>query len=317
MPINKEKKKLRSRILQSFLQPFRKNMGPISGQPDIGFLPKVGFSMLKGLEAAQQTTSPEEGLAAGIAAGLFGPTELRSIMAEREQKKQASQRAKISLIPDSAGNIHKVTMDPITGDVLSNEIIKDIKKTTKFDDKLLNLAEQEAYGVEAGTRLSQVKGKVPVAPAQRVKLAELAKAIPILSELRRGIATLDLAESIPTTAFKGPLLASQSLSPASKAGVYNAKKKAFLAQLSRASGERGVLTDQDIARIENNIPGFFDTKESSEEKLASIERVLNEIQAKAESALVGSPFSKGKPRKERKIGGLSDKELLLQLEEAK
>lgn len=315
MATDKEKKILRSRILQTFLRPFRNGNSIPMQQSRVGLAPRVGYSMLKGLEAAQQTSSPEEGLLAGIAAGLYGPTELQSILAERESKKQDVQRARISLIPDSSGRIHKVAMNPLTGGILSHEILKDVEKATPFTDRPLTLAEQQAFGAPAGTLRSQVKGQTPVAPEQRTKLGELGKAMPILKELRSGIGSLDLAESVATTVAKGPLLASQSLSPATKAGIYNAKKKAFLAQLSRASGERGVLTDQDIARIMASIPGFFDTKKSAEDKLRTTERIINEIQQRAEQALVGSPFSQQKTKKGKKMKDLSDNELLRQLEE--
>lgn len=304
---------MRERILQSFLQAFQTEGIPKTKGPNLPA--RVGFSILKGLEAGKQTGSVEGALGAGIAAGLFGPSELRQLYAKNEREILEKKRAKISLIPDEKGQIHKITTDPMTGDILSHEIVKDLKKRSEFTDRPLNLQEQQSFGVPSGTLRSQVSGQVPVAPVQRAKLAELEKAIPIIKELRSGITTIGLADTVLGTSGIGSKLTTQGISPATRAGIYKAKKKAFLAQLSRASGERGVLTDQDIERIQANIPGFYDTKESAENKLATIEKILKEIQLKSEEILIGSPFHEKKPSKKSQnaIKAISDQELLEQL----
>lgn len=72
--------------------------------------------------------------------------------------------------------------------------------------------------------------------------------------------------------IKGSLAAASQTSPS--AAAYDQTKQAFLSKLSRASGEKGVLTDQDIKRIEKAIPSFYDTPEVASEKLALIRQII-------------------------------------------
>lgn len=61
-----------------------------------------------------------------------------------------------------------------------------------------------------------------------------------------------------------------ALSKASpEAATYLGIRKAFLAQMARASGENGVLTDNDLSRIENGLPSEGDTIEIARSKVAT------------------------------------------------
>jgi len=69
-----------------------------------------------------------------------------------------------------------------------------------------------------------------------------------------------------------------------QARAYEDAKSAFMSKISRAAGEKGVLTDQDIARIEKAIPNFYDTPETASEKWQLIESIMNSaIKAKSGS----------------------------------
>lgn len=59
-----------------------------------------------------------------------------------------------------------------------------------------------------------------------------------------------------------------------EAAAYNDTKQAFLSILSRATGERGVLTDYDIKRIEKAIPDFYDTPQTAERKWQMIRDII-------------------------------------------
>ena len=61
----------------------------------------------------------------------------------------------------------------------------------------------------------------------------------------------------------------------SAAATYEASKKAFLSNLARASGERGVLTDEDIKRIKEAIPDFFDSPDVVDQKLETLRGILS------------------------------------------
>ena len=63
---------------------------------------------------------------------------------------------------------------------------------------------------------------------------------------------------------------------APEAAVYERSKKAFLSKLARATGEKGVLTDQDIKRIESILPSFYDTPEVAEGNLALIRQIVGD-----------------------------------------
>lgn len=58
------------------------------------------------------------------------------------------------------------------------------------------------------------------------------------------------------------------------AATYASTINAFLSKLSRASGEKGVLTDKDIDRIQKAIPDFSDSPETAAMKLKTIREII-------------------------------------------
>ena len=67
------------------------------------------------------------------------------------------------------------------------------------------------------------------------------------------------------------------------ARVYRDMKESFLATLARAKGERGVLTDQDVKRVEKALPSFGDTEKVAQRKLIQSRKLLLEILGITES----------------------------------
>jgi hypothetical protein len=59
-----------------------------------------------------------------------------------------------------------------------------------------------------------------------------------------------------------------------EAALYKDIKDAFLTTLSRASGERGVLTDKDIERLDNALPDFNDTEDLARRKMQEVKDLL-------------------------------------------
>lgn len=72
------------------------------------------------------------------------------------------------------------------------------------------------------------------------------------------------------------------------ASAYNDQKSAFLGVISRTmGGERGVLTDRDISRIENSLPGFTDTRQLRDYKINTIKNLMEVAKQAARAKLVG------------------------------
>jgi hypothetical protein len=71
---------------------------------------------------------------------------------------------------------------------------------------------------------------------------------------------------------RGTVASATQSSP--EAAAYQNTVEAFMSRLSRASGERGVLTDQDIKRIRKAIPGFYDTSETAAQQWALVEDII-------------------------------------------
>lgn len=70
----------------------------------------------------------------------------------------------------------------------------------------------------------------------------------------------------------------QSNTPAAQ---YNSTAAGVLANLARAMGERGVLTDQDIARVQKQIPTLRDSRELERSKFKALRELLAEFQQRA------------------------------------
>lgn len=190
-----------------------------------------------------------------------------------------------------------VLADPSTGELKTLGTVPRgtavrIKPTARQPSEELTLQEKEALGVRFGTKRSEVGGLFPVAPTQRSKKAEFEQALPLLGALKEQVQGLNLAESIQGTATRGTALKTQSFIPATNAGIYKSSVGAFLSQLTRAAGERGVLTNQDVERIRKALPTFLDTKASAAKKFDIIEGIFNEAQDRFTAALQ-TQFGKG------------------------
>jgi hypothetical protein len=75
------------------------------------------------------------------------------------------------------------------------------------------------------------------------------------------------------------------------AAVYKDTVNAFLAQLTRASGEKGVLTSQDVNRIKNALPSFSDTKDIASRKLQNLRDLFSAIK-EGSTATYTQPLNK-------------------------
>lgn len=91
-------------------------------------------------------------------------------------------------------------------------------------------------------------------------------------------------------------LNAKALLPNTQERLYRDTKKAFLSMLTRAAGEKGVLTDLDVARIEKALPDFLDTVSIAQQKRQQLRAIFDAQVQGAVSAYLGvntTPVSAG------------------------
>ena len=85
---------------------------------------------------------------------------------------------------------------------------------------------------------------------------------------------------------KGAIAQQEAGGPVS---LYEDVKQAFLSKISRASGEKGVLTDQDIKRIEKALPTIGDSPQKAAKKLQTLRNILGSaVETNIDSAMTPS-----------------------------
>lgn len=82
-----------------------------------------------------------------------------------------------------------------------------------------------------------------------------------------------------------------SLSTDSQAKQFVSSINSMLSLISRASGERGVLTDQDVNRIKNALPSYGDDKETAQNKVNQLSTVMRSAFNAAIDSYVGKKGS--------------------------
>jgi hypothetical protein len=86
-------------------------------------------------------------------------------------------------------------------------------------------------------------------------------------------------------------LNAQALNPNTAAGKYKNTLTAFLSMLARASGEKGVLTSEDLERIKNAMPKFGMTRDTVTTQIKTVGDLLNSIKSGAVEAYGGTTIS--------------------------
>ena len=149
-------------------------------------------------------------------------------------------------------------------------------------DKMLSVSEALALGVPFGTTESQAKGITPTSQQQKNTVLTLSKSDVIIKQIKDAIDKVNLADTAIGAKFKGLALNAQALAKTNvNAVAYKSLSQGLLAQLARATGEVGVLTDQDIARAKSLIPTFYDTKETATAKLEQLQSFFTDLKASA------------------------------------
>jgi hypothetical protein len=134
-------------------------------------------------------------------------------------------------------------------------------------------------GPPAGLTMNQAiqQGYIEADEKDRAVLADLQQTKQLVGALAGMSSRLITATNpVEAAAQYAQLKAGAVTGANATARVYEQTKASFLGTVSRAlAGERGVLTNQDIARIEAAFPGFFDTKQAAAAKVALLNALID------------------------------------------
>jgi hypothetical protein len=125
----------------------------------------------------------------------------------------------------------------------------------------------------AAMKIIKDRGGHILVPKARATIGELNAARVIVDELEKIISGIPsgtglgrIGEGLRSKAAK----AVQSPGRGEDTAIYDSRREGMLANLSRATGERGVLTDQDVSRARELTPTVFDTAEVRRRKLSGL-----------------------------------------------
>lgn len=248
-----------------------------------------------------------------IDAGVVGRLNEREINAlsqqtgiERSVLKSIVERANMPNIEqkDFNGTLYEFEKDPVTGAITNQKVI------------LAAPVESAGVGTGAGSAPSQTvqswvnrvasgsanisnvplgirnevvnamdaQGVQVLSSTQRNTLSELSKASEIVGQLDSQLKQLNLGSGLLGRITKGAeLFLGSQLQTSEEAALFQSLKEGLLSTLSRATGERGVLTDQDIQRARNLLPKLTDSKEVASGKMEQLEALFGAFENKAVS----------------------------------
>jgi hypothetical protein len=146
------------------------------------------------------------------------------------------------------------------------------------------------------TRDEAIKaGYLEVPEKERASLADLEQTKAILSTIKIFADKLITAESPlerTSQALKLKAGAVSGTDPA--AATYQAQRQSFLGIISRTlGGERGVLTDRDVARIDSALPSFSDSKTTKNLKIGLLNNLLKTATEAKMALITGQPIQTG------------------------
>lgn len=113
-------------------------------------------------------------------------------------------------------------------------------------------------------------------------------AVTLLDTIANSAMSLITAETTGEAVAQAARLNARALLPASQERLYVDTKKAFLSMLTRAAGEKGVLTDIDVQRIEKALPTFLDTRSTAAQKQQQLRTIFDSQVQGAISAYLGT-----------------------------
>lgn len=135
----------------------------------------------------------------------------------------------------------------------------------------------------------QQKGLVQLSDTQRNTIDQINRSLGIIDQLTSSLSGLELAEGGFERFTLGPMLELGAMFQTNEdATIFKSRRDSVLATLARATGERGVLTDQDVARAEKALPKLTDTRDVADRKLAEFKSLMEEFQRRAIQTYTGA-----------------------------
>ena len=133
-------------------------------------------------------------------------------------------------------------------------------------------------GVPYGTTKGQAVGLQPTSQKVKDTINNLNKADVIANQIEKAVDKLELGDNPASAAIRAAQLYIEARSKSNvNAVAYESLKEGLLAQLARATGEVGVLTDQDIQRARSLLPSFNDTKETAKAKISQLRSFFSDL----------------------------------------
>lgn len=144
-------------------------------------------------------------------------------------------------------------------------------------------------------RISEQYGIPLLSASQSTAIRDASSAYSSATSIVNQIAStgqgLFTAGTIQDAIAMGPVLSAQAAIKGTNANLYKSGVDSLLSILTRAAGEKGVLTSQDVQRIKNAIPMFSwtgaDTAESAKQKLTNLQTLFDEIFSGALTSYIG------------------------------
>ena len=142
---------------------------------------------------------------------------------------------------------------------------------------------------------------VKLTAAQKNTIDSLNKATVIADQIEAAVNKLNLADNSLEIPVRYAALSLGALTKSNVDAVaYQSLTNGLLSQLARATGEVGVLTDQDIQRVKSLLPSFSDTKATAQAKINQLRNFFNAlkdsiagIQTSSTSGTAGSSVNLG------------------------
>lgn len=234
--------------------------------------------------------------------------EQNSQLPTNNQAEQTNQPDHTTSVPQAFGSEQTPFAQPTataTGHTVEQHM-RALSKATAAGDKAAikqiqaQLTIEQNYQKATGTKLSAT---------EKAKVQEAEGGLRLVDVIENNFTEL---QGMGLTAQTGGLGRLQGLSgeaaaitqsgqKGEAAAAYKDTVEAFLSKLSRASGEKGVLTDQDIARIKKALPKFTDAPGTVERKLENVREILGG----AIKAKMATPIGEGEASMEEAVGGFA------------
>ena len=112
-----------------------------------------------------------------------------------------------------------------------------------------------------------------------------------------GLARINItAETATDALIQGARLTGGAIAKTNPAAAaYQDSKQAFLGVISRnLGGEKGVLTDRDIGRLDNMLPSFRDTTAIRDFKLQMIQTLIDSAREQQKRVILGKPVEEAR-----------------------